>query len=257
MAATTEISWCDSTFNCWIGCTRLGPPCLHCYAAVSTPARAMEIEWGPGKPRHRTSEATWRQPLVWERGHQKFYAQHGRRRRVFCASLADVFDNEVDPQWRADLFALIASTPNLDWMLLTKRIGNAPRMLPSDWCDGYPNVLIGSTIADQDELARDLPKLFEVRAHHKFISYEPALGPLDIAEQMQYWDVDLLIAGGESGRNARPAPVEWFQSLARQCADHGTMFWMKQLGGVRDKRGNLEDLPPDLRIREFPTTVKA
>ena len=133
MAETTAIEWCDSTMNPVIGCTKVGPPCLNCYAAVSTPARAMKIELGPGKPRHRTSAATWKQPLIWERKHEKFFSQNGRRRRVFCASLADVFDNEWDPQWRADLFDLIKHTPHLLWMLLTKRIGNAKAMLPADW----------------------------------------------------------------------------------------------------------------------------
>lgn len=252
MAETTEIQWCDSTMNPVIGCTKVGPPCLNCYAAVSTPVRAMKIEWGAGKPRYRTSDATWKQPLTWERQHQKFFAAHGRRRRVFCASLADVFDNEWDPQWRADLWALIRATPNLLWMLLTKRIGNAERMLPADWGDGYANVMLGSTIADQSELRRDIRKLFEVPVLLKFISYEPALGPLDIDEVMQYWDVDLVIAGGESGRDARPADIQWFRSLRWQCLAHGTSFFMKQLGGVRHKRGRLEDLPEDLRVREFP-----
>src|SRR5437868_1978901 len=106
MAEKTYIEWCDSTFNPWIGCTRVSPACDFCYAAVSTPARALKIDWGQGKPRHRTSESTWRQPLFWQRQHGQFLVRHGRRRRVFCASLADVFDKEVPQHWRTALFGL-------------------------------------------------------------------------------------------------------------------------------------------------------
>src|SRR5262245_48892390 len=108
MGENTNIAWADHTFNPWIGCTKVSVgdrgACVNCYAEVATPVRAMHIAWGPGKPRHRTSPATWALPLKWERGAEAFRAEHGRRQRVFCASLADVFDNEVDPQWRADLF---------------------------------------------------------------------------------------------------------------------------------------------------------
>lgn len=129
MSETTNIEWCDSTFNPWIGCTRVSPACDDCYAARSTPARTLGITWGPKEARRRTSPMSWSQPKKWERQHEAFFAVHGRRRRVFCASLADVFDNEVDLAWRVDLFQLIADTPNLDWLLLTKRIGNAARMI--------------------------------------------------------------------------------------------------------------------------------
>jgi protein gp37 len=289
MAATTKIEWTDATFNPWIGCTKVSPACDACYAAVSTPARALKIEWGPGKPRHRTSEATWRQPLVWERQHAKFYAQHGRRRRVFCASLADVFDNEVDTQWRTDLWALIASTPNLDWLLLTKRIGNVKYMLPTSpahyrpWNERWPwkNVLLGATIANQEEADRDIPKLLATPARVRFLSCEPLLGPVEIRGDIEscgdcdpciggqpkscpvgWWynsalhpgSIGWVIAGGESGPHARPSHPDWFRSLRDQCAAAGVAFFMKQMGGARDKRGKLEDLPEDLRIRQFPVS---
>lgn len=275
MAETTNISWCDSTMNPWIGCTKVSPACDFCYASVSTATRALRVQWGAGNSRHRTSDSTWKQPLAWERQHAKFFAEHGSMRRVFCASLADVFDNEVDPEWRSDLFTLIKSTPHLIWMLLTKRIGNAKAMLPPDWdigvvggkrYRGYPNVMLGATIANQAELERDIYKLIDTPAHSYFISYEPALGALDFTGMWVHYAnpamhenvlerIDLVIAGGESGLHARPAEIDWFRSLKLQCAAVGTPFFMKQLGGVRDKRGRLEDLPEDLRVREFPTTA--
>jgi protein gp37 len=124
MAENTAIEWADHTFNPWTGCTKVSPACDHCYAE-SWAKRSGTVRWGPGEPRRRTTDANWRQPLKWNAQAQR----EGRRFRVFCASLADVFDNEVPVQWRVDLFRLIASTPHLDWLLLTKRIGNALPMM--------------------------------------------------------------------------------------------------------------------------------
>lgn len=185
MAESTRIEWADATFNPWIGCTRVGPGCDNCYAAVSTPSRSMSIKWGAGEPRHRTSASNWAQPLVWERKAQAFQAQHGRRQRVFCASLADVFDNEVPPAWRAELFALIASTPNLDWMLLTKRIGNVAKMIEAPGMQkcGLPaNVWLGATVVNQQEAERDVPKLQDTQATVRFLSIEPMLGPITLGK---------------------------------------------------------------------------
>lgn len=233
MSETTKIQWADSTFNPWIGCTKVstadagGGGCDGCYAAESTPVRIMRAAgretWGPGAPRHRTSAANWNQVLRWNarpflscpecgwRGDrpgsigdvavcpQVKCAAFLRlaRRRVFCASLADVFDNEVDAAWRADLFALIADTPNLDWLLLTKRIGNAGRMIVSAMLDlaetdrqgrtpsqpwPWPNVWLGATVVNQLEADRDLPKLLRTPAAVRFLSIEPMLGPIDLVE---------------------------------------------------------------------------
>jgi protein gp37 len=194
MSATTKIEWCDSTWNPWIGCTRVSPACDDCYAARSTPARTMGIVWGPGEARHRTSGDNWKEPARWNDAHAAFFAQHGRRRRVFCASLADVFDNQVDPQWRVDLFRLIAATPNLDWLLLTKRIGNARSMyqvatgaigcMHHDW---PANVWLGATVVNQEEADRDIPKLLATPAVKRFLSMEPLLGKVDISDYM--WPV--------------------------------------------------------------------
>ncbi|MBB5411858.1 protein gp37 [Paraburkholderia sp. HC6.4b] len=198
----------------------------------------------------------WKQPQRWNARHAEFFAHHGRRQRVFCASLADVFDNAVDPAWRADLFELIAGTPNLDWLLLTKRIGNAGEMIvdallqrkglkshaPWPW----PNVWLGATIVNQEEADRDIPKLFAVPASVRFLSMEPLLGPVDLAQAGALWSdmnnniiyaparnlrgIDWLIAGGESGPDARPMHPEWARSLRDQCAAAGVPFLFKQWG---------------------------
>jgi len=209
MSENTKIEWCDHTFNPWIGCTKVGPGCDNCYAEADFDKRRHVVRWGPGEPRKRTSEANWAKPLTWNRYHDKFFfKQHGRRQRVFCASLADVFDNHVPTAWRVDLLDLIRATPNLDWLLLTKRIGNVRGMLAEAlsiaqsygtrgtlanwigcWVDGEPpaNVWLGATIVNQEEADRDIPKLLTVPARARFLSMEPLLGPVDITEYM--WPV--------------------------------------------------------------------
>lgn len=222
---------------------------------------------GPGAPRRRTSKANWRKPLQWNANHAAFFAEHGRRQRVFCASLADVFDNAVDPAWRIDLQDLIELTPHLNWLLLTKRIGNAMHMLKShDWCAGRDNVWLGATVVNQEEGDRDIPKLLATPARVKFLSLEPLLGPVDVSEyltpsfpychgfvQGEHMEqdycgrcagyksdpihrfgmrdsIDWVIVGGESGPAARPMHPQWARSLRDQCASARVPFLFKQNG---------------------------
>ena len=192
MAENTKIEWTDHTFNGWEGCQKVGPGCDNCYAETRNArfAGGQAINWGPGAPRRRTSASNWNKPLAWNANHDAFFAQHGRRQRVFCSSLADVFDNAVRDEWRADLFTLIRSTPNLDWLLLTKRIGNAKAMIENAMRDQgddaelagwpWPNVWLGATIVNQPEADRDITKLLAVPAKVHFLSMEPLLGPVDL-----------------------------------------------------------------------------
>lgn len=246
MAADTNIEWCDSTFNPWIGCMKVSPGCDHCYAERSTPARTMGIEWGAGTSRKRTSPANWAQPRRWEAQHQAFFAQHGRRQRVFCASLADVFDNEVPVQWRADLLQLIDLTPNLDWLILTKRIGNVLPMLRDIrraaggivaldlW--PRPNIWLGISVVNQDEADRDISKLLAVPSRVHFLSCEPLLGPVKLGPawfkqgRTGVSGIDWVIVGGESGPKARPMHPDWARSLRDRCAAAGVPYLFKQWG---------------------------
>lgn len=260
MSANTKIEWCDHTFNPWEGCQKVGPGCDHCYAETRNArfAGGTAINWGPGVPRRRTSASNWELPKRWNAQADTFMAQHGRRQRVFCASLADVFDNAVDQQWRDDLFDLIAATPNLDWLLLTKRIGNVGNMLPVpfDFDRHYPNVWIGATVVNQAEADRDIPKLLAVPAAKRFLSMEPLLGPVDLGtiyntdfgEGQPYLhpligrvsdghgdscgapSIDWVIVGGESGPGARPMHPNWAKSLRDQCEAAGVPFLFKQWG---------------------------
>ena len=258
MAENTKIEWTDHTFNPWIGCTKVSPGCDHCYAENLMDTRMGVASWRPGAERVRTKEANWKMPLRWNAQADAFMDQHGRRQRVFCASLADVFDNAVDPQWRDDLFELIAATPNLDWLLLTKRIGNVGNMLPVpfDFDRHFPHVWIGTTIVNQAEADRDIPKLLDVPARVRFLSMEPLLGPVDLThievfggdaeiyplkgttdcvddEGAPTDDVpalDWVIVGGESGPGARPMHPDWARSLRDQCEAAGVPFLFKQWG---------------------------
>jgi protein gp37 len=163
---------------------------------------------------------------------------------VFCASLADVFDNKAPDGARDDLFELIRKTSSLDWLLLTKRPQNIRKMLPSDWADGYPNVWLGTTAEDQPWYDRRWSILRKIPAAVHFISYEPALGPLNIAG---HWDhrPDWIICGGESGGQARYMDPQWAYGLRDQCRRLDVAFFMKQM----TKRAAI---PSDLLIREFP-----
>jgi protein gp37 len=231
----TNIEWTDHTFNPWMGCTKVSPGCDHCYAERDMDHRLKRVQWGPQGERVRTVPANWRKPVAWNANHELFYATHGRRQRVFCASLADVFDNAVDPAWRRDMFALIEATPNLDWLLLTKRIGNVRSMVPVSWVTkGWPgNVWLGSSIVNQGEADRDIPKLLALPARVRFLSMEPLLGPVDLRFRIQpafQGPVDWVIVGGESGPQARPMHPDWARSLRDQCAAAGVPFLFKQWG---------------------------
>lgn len=188
MSDNTKIEWADHTFNPWEGCQKVGPGCDNCYAEARN-ARfngGTAPNWGPGAPRRRTSPANWAKPRKWQAGAAAFYAAHGRRQRVFCASLADVFDNAVPDEWRADLFDLIVATPDLDWLLVTKRIGNAPSMLPSN--PVFPNIWLGITVVNQAEADRDIPRLLATPAAKRFLSCEPLLGPVDLEPWLEWPD---------------------------------------------------------------------
>lgn len=221
MGENSDIEWTDHTFNPWIGCTKVSPGCMNCYAEKHA-ERYKRALWGQGKPRQRTK--TWNEPLRWNRD----AVDNGRRRRVFCASLADVFDAEIDPRWRVDLWALIRQTPALDWLLLTKRPENIKSMLPPDWGDGWANVCLMTSVEDQKRTER-IKLLIEIPARFRALSIEPLLGPVAIeSEWMKH--LDWVIVGGESQRGARPMHPEWARALRQQCAEQKVRFFFKQWG---------------------------
>lgn len=243
MAEVSAISWTDATFNPWIGCTKVSPACEHCYAERDNSRRGWVPGWGPGMPRKRTK--TWGEPLKWNRK----AADSGRPLRVFCASLADIFDNEAPQAWRDDLWQLLRETPHLRWILLTKRIGNARKMLPPDW--PFPNAGLMATLANQEEWDRDWPKLEATPATWRGVSAEPLLGPIDIGAARPDW----IITGGESGPTRRPLDMNAVRSIRDQCARNGVTFHHKQNGGFRGKDGGC--LVDGVEHKHFPPALAA
>ena len=151
---------------------------------------------------------------------------------MFCASLADVFDNQVPSKWRRDLFALIGECRRLNWLVLTKRPQNIRKMLPEDWGDGYRNVWLGVTAESQTYFDQRWPYLQNIPAIIKFVSYEPAIGPLRLPKNGPF--PDWLISGGESGPGARPMKPQWVRNIIADCRDRGVAPFHKQWGNYQN-----------------------
>jgi protein gp37 len=235
----TAIEWTDDTWSPWWGCTEISDGCGKCYAREQTHGA-----WG-SHPRKRTSPKYWREPLYWNADASRFQREHGHRERVFGGHICDWFDNQADPQWRADAFKLVRETPNLDWQILTKRPQNIAKMLPPDWGNGYRNVWLGISAENQNYYSQRWPFLAKIPAVVRFISYEPALGslgPIDIGIGVL---ADWVIVGGESGKAPREMDEQWARDVREQCRKLGITFFMKQMTGKRP-------IPNDLFIREMP-----
>jgi protein gp37 len=234
MGENSKIEWTDHTFNPWIGCTKVSTGCKFCYAETLMDTRYGRAKWGTNGTRVRTSAANWKQPLKWNRQAEK----DGVRRRVFCASLADVFEDRAElVEWRTDLFKLIDATPHLDWLLLTKRPENIKRMWREindrGWLDDRRhNVWLGTSVEDQATADERIPILAGTNGlcDVRFLSMEPLLGPVELSQVDPSWWV---IVGGESGANARPMHPDWVRSIRDQCFERGCHFFFKQWGEYR------------------------
>lgn len=230
MGKDSRIEWTHHTFNPWWGCVKVSAACDHCYAE-SWAKRVGSDVWGPETERRFFTDAHWKEPVKWNRD----ATAEGVRRRVFCASMGDVFENRADlvaPRKR--LFDLIDATPMLDWLLLTKRIHLVKKLLPK----GYQlpaHVWLGTTV-ENDEYARKRVKYllqFDTPSV-RFVSCEPLLTALDLTSYLKPnakgVRVDWVIAGGESGHGARPMDPSWPEQLQKQCTDAGVPFHFKQWG---------------------------
>lgn len=297
MAENSKISWTTHTFNAWVGCTKISPACHSCYAEAWAKRTGQQELW-QGE-RRRTSEKNWNRVRKWDRdaaarqrawdaglaglvnGNEDELIERGfikpERPRVFCSSLADVFDNQVPAEWRVDLWRLINATPNLDWLLLTKRPQNVLKMLPSYFKGPRGNlpkhIWFGTTVENQEEARKRIPHMAALRAAVNpaviFLSCEPLLGPLDLMPWLRPHDggpcpvsdpdclggegdchdacqrpaptVDWVIAGGESGPHARPMHPEWASSLRDQARGVGVPFHFKQWGDLHPHGQQLAD----------------
>ncbi len=228
MAKNSHIEWTNHTFNPWWGCHKVSPACDNCYAEVWA-RRVGESVWGHEAPRRFFGDVHWREPIRWDQE----AAAEGIRARVFCASMADVFEHRATlNQERLRLWKLIDRTPNLDWLLLTKRPQHILAMTP--WGDNWPpNVWVGTSIENQKLAELRLPYLLAVPAAVRFLSCEPLLGPLDLGpwfNRRSYNPIDWVIVGGESGTHSRPMHPDWAIGLLRQCLSAQVAFHFKQWG---------------------------
>jgi len=233
MAENSAISWTTHTWNPWVGCSKVSPACDGCYAEAMMDKRYGRVQWGaPGQgagTRSRTSKSTWDAPLKWQRQAEK----DGTRPFVFCASLADIFDNQIPDDWRGEAFAVMRKTPNLVYLLLTKR----PQLIVklADAAGGLPsNAAIGTTVEDQKRADINLPALkvakVELQPLFTFGSFEPLLGPIVIPKAFM---PDWVITGGETdqgGHKSRPSHPDWFRSLRDQAIAAHAAYHHKQNG---------------------------
>lgn len=300
MSEQTKIEWADATFNPWIGCTKVSPGCAHCYAEHSTLVRTQRAHgrelWGAGKSRWRTSAATWRNPVKWnhreemrradrENDNQYIESLSSNSPRIF-PSLMDWLDDEIPSEWLADFLKLIHDTPNLNWLLLTKR----PQLFQdrlfeayahceapyAKWVDQWrtgesipENIWVGWSAEDQKRWDERSKHGLNIPAFRRFVSVEPQLSSIsfDLGKSPRNSPgIDWIIIGGESdqpNQPARPCKVKWIESGVRQCRDAGVACFVKQLGStacggdgdwtIKDKKGDdMSEWPQDLRVRQFP-----
>lgn len=277
MGANTAIGWCDHTFNPWIGCSKVSAGCTHCYAEALMDHRWNKVTWGDAGQRQATSRDYWQKPLKWNRWGWKTGRQAGgRRQRVFCGSLCDVFEDRPDVfELQTRLFELIARTRNLDWLLLTKRPENVQPLIPSSWeVLGWPdNVWLGVSVENQETASLRIPILETIPAPLRFLSVEPLLESVHPV----HWGlkrIGWVIVGGESGKDARSCDVSWIRTWKTYTHAAGVPLFVKQLGSrpvetvrlrgavirreltLRHPKGeDPAEWPQDLRIQQIPDSV--
>lgn len=254
MSATTGIEWTDATVNFWWGCTKVGPGCDHCYAETWSKRMGGE-HWGIGTPRRKIKGA---EALIHklDNGYSQWSADHfggflpahcGPRRRVFIQSMSDLFDLEVPDAWFIEAWALIRSCNRIEAQIVTKRISAVEKRLGSLEWPSHAGLIV--TVVNQDEFDRDVPRLRALKKRLNIpwvgISAEPLLGPIH-----NVGEIDWVIVGGESGRDARTMHPDWAREIRDQCAKANVPFFMKQMGGTTKSR--MPAIPDDLLIRDFP-----
>jgi protein gp37 len=248
MGELTNIAWTDHTFNPWMGCTKVSEGCRHCYAETLTKNRMGLDLWGP-KAARQVTKAPWNNVKKWnaEASSSPGVLGAGNPHLCFTGSLMDWAedrDDLVEP--RQKMWELVRTCRNLHFQMLTKRPENIRRLLPADWGDGYPNVWIGTTIEDM-RVASRADHLRQIPAVVRFVSYEPAIGPL---HDLDLTDIDWVIYGGESGPGFRPHDLAWPRAMRDACAAAGVAYFYKQSSAIRTEMGI--HLDGEL-IRKFPT----
>jgi protein gp37 len=242
----TNISWCAYAFNIAWGCVKISDGCTHCYAD-GFDRRTGGSHWGPQAQRRTFGEKHWREPAKWNKQAER----DGRKHRVFCSSMTDVFlDDPVIAHELEKLWTLIKQTPFLDWQLLTKRPERIRECLPPDWGDGWPNVWLGVSVENRKHGVPRIAILREIPAVVRFLSCEPLLedlGKLDLT------GIGWVIVGGESGARFRPMSHDWAKAIRRQCREHNVPFFFKQSAALYPGRGI--ELDGEV-VQEFPLSLE-
>jgi len=251
MGENTKIPWAHHTFNGWIGCTRVAPECDHCYAESMAKFRGW-AKWGAGEPRKRTTEENWKKPLRWNREAE----QQRTRYRVFSSSLSDVFDVEVPTEWRSDLFDLIRRTPNLDWLMLTKRPAQMRDYLNNLPGAPWPNIWALVSAGTQKSAEAFVPILLETKAVVRGVSCEPILERVDFSKWMKAGEsreprLNWIIAGDESGHHSRASDPDWYRRLRADCQSGDVAFFLKQFCDSRGRKTETPELDGQRWI-QFP-----
>lgn len=260
MAKGTKISWTHHTANFWWGCQKVDAGCKNCYAESLSNRYGKKI-WGhPATSEREYKKAIWSDILRWDEQAGK----DGVRRRVFISSMADFLEDHPQVnEWRRDAITLLAGLKNLDVLMLTKRPENAEKFLgvwyyPFKWPE---HVWFGASVSEQESFDKRIGALVAVPSKVHYLSAEPLLGRIEMDLRGANYGinhdtysemVDWVIVGGESQPGCRPMNIEWARDIVEQCRRDGIAVFVKQLGGHPNPRHEIEDLPKDLQIREFP-----
>jgi protein gp37 len=177
----SKIEWTDHTHNEWIGCEKISDGCKNCYAEELMDKRYARAKWGSNGTRILTSIQNRNKPFSWNRKAER----EGVRYKVFAQSLSDTFEDreELEP-WRIELFEKIASTPNLDWLVLTKRPDVAKKFFEKyTEFEDLSNLWLGVSVENQETANRRIPILLDIPAKVRFLSCEPLLANINFTFQ--------------------------------------------------------------------------
>ena len=251
MAEKTIIAWTDGTLNFWMGCHKVSAGCKHCYAETLTKNRMGLQLWGPPKTTKRQAVKSvfakarklQREAVAGRVG----VMGPGKPLLAFVGSLMDWAEDHPDAEaLRPLIWEVVRQSPGVHFQLLTKRPERIAKCLPADWGDGYPNVWLGTSVEDARVVER-MDHLAEIPAAVRFVSYEPALGPL--AEHIDLSACDWMIFGGESGPGYRQQDTQWARDMKAACTKSGTAFFYKQSAAFRTEMGI--ELDGQI-VRKFP-----
>lgn len=235
----TKIEWTNETWSPVTGCSKISDGCTNCYAEAMT--KRFEAKWGDFAT-VRLHPERLDQPLRWR-----------KPRRIFVCSMGDLFHKAVPDEFINEVFSSMAcGTYRHEFQVLTKRSSRMQSFVEDYAWGDWPAIWLGVSVEDRKRLVR-VDHLRATPAAVRFLSCEPLLEDLG---ELDLTGISWVIVGGESGPGARQMLGSWADSILHQCRAAGVPFFMKQMGSLwthgRDKGGDLETIPPHLRVREFP-----